>query len=239
MCSSTPASPSPSTAAASSGTLPVSAGRPRRRPPWPRRAGHRSQRRSGTRYGDRAGRAWRGRRAAVPGCRAGERARGRRVDLEDLDFSELESIRDFAGRWRRRRVDVLVHNAGVLPSERLQTADGSEFTLATHLVGPFLLTHLLAPRLGEREAGSSSSSRGDVHAAPGPERRRLARADLRWRGGLRPDQARPGGALGAAGDPTGAPLQGSKAGPSGRRGAPPATTGRRSAGLRRRRGRAA
>jgi len=42
---------------------------------------------------------------------------------------------------------VLVHNAGVLPDERIETRDGLELTFATHVVGPHLLTRLLRPSL--------------------------------------------------------------------------------------------
>jgi NAD(P)-dependent dehydrogenase (short-subunit alcohol dehydrogenase family) len=44
-------------------------------------------------------------------------------------------------------VDVLVHNAGLLPLERQLTDEGLELTVATHLVGPHLLTKLLRPKL--------------------------------------------------------------------------------------------
>jgi NAD(P)-dependent dehydrogenase (short-subunit alcohol dehydrogenase family) len=36
-----------------------------------------------------------------------------------------------------------VHNAGVLPAERTETRDGHELTVATHVLGPHLLTHHL------------------------------------------------------------------------------------------------
>ena len=49
------------------------------------------------------------------------------------------------------RLDVLVNNAGVLTQERELSADGIELTLATNVIGPFLLTQLLVPVL-ERSA---------------------------------------------------------------------------------------
>jgi len=48
---------------------------------------------------------------------------------------------------------VLVNNAGVLTQERELSADGIELTLATNVIGPFLLTELLIPAL-ERSAPS-------------------------------------------------------------------------------------
>jgi NAD(P)-dependent dehydrogenase (short-subunit alcohol dehydrogenase family) len=44
-------------------------------------------------------------------------------------------------------VDVLVHNAGMLADDREETAQGHELTLATHVLGPLLLTCLLRPKL--------------------------------------------------------------------------------------------
>ena len=47
---------------------------------------------------------------------------------------------------------VLVNNAGIFSTERAVTSDGIEMTFAVNHVGPFLLTHLLAPLL---EKGAS------------------------------------------------------------------------------------
>ncbi len=69
------------------------------------------------------------------------------VHLALLDVSDLRAIRRFVRGLPARRVDVLVHNAGVLPDERLESADGFEMTFATHVAGPWLLTRLLIPRL--------------------------------------------------------------------------------------------
>ncbi|RMI27772.1 SDR family NAD(P)-dependent oxidoreductase [Nocardia stercoris] len=44
-------------------------------------------------------------------------------------------------------VDVVVHNAGVLPDRRTETRSGHELTLATHVLGPLRLTGLLLPAL--------------------------------------------------------------------------------------------
>jgi dehydrogenase/reductase SDR family protein 12 len=65
------------------------------------------------------------------------------------DLSELCSVRRFAERLvaQSPRLDVLVNNAGVLTEERSLSRDGIELTLATNVVGPFLLTKLLSPLL--------------------------------------------------------------------------------------------
>ena len=59
------------------------------------------------------------------------------------------SVRDLAERINATagRLDVLVHNAGVLPDERTLTDDGIELTFAVDVVAPFLLTQLLVPKL--------------------------------------------------------------------------------------------
>jgi dehydrogenase/reductase SDR family protein 12 len=49
----------------------------------------------------------------------------------------------------QRAVDTLVHNAGALHRERMESVDGIELTLATHVVGPFKLTSMLRPLLAK------------------------------------------------------------------------------------------
>lgn len=71
----------------------------------------------------------------------------RSLELVRLDVSDLGDVRRVAGALGEKPVDVLVHNAGVLPDRSVTTADGLELTLATNLVGPFLLTGLLRPAL--------------------------------------------------------------------------------------------
>lgn len=63
-----------------------------------------------------------------------------------LDMSSLAAIRRYAGSMTAP-IDMLVHNAGILPDHRTPTGEGLESTWATNLVGPFLLTELLRPRL--------------------------------------------------------------------------------------------
>ena len=71
------------------------------------------------------------------------------------DLSEMRSVRRFAAEFAERspRLDVLVNNAGVLTPERSLSADGIELTLATNVLGPFLLTKLL---VGPLEASAPS-----------------------------------------------------------------------------------
>ncbi len=82
-----------------------------------------------------------------------ERTGNRRVTVEAVDLSDLSSVRAAAERLSASPVDVLVHNAGLLPDERIETADGLELTFATHVAGPHLLTKLLRERLQQSEDG--------------------------------------------------------------------------------------
>lgn len=76
-----------------------------------------------------------------------EQTGSRRVAVEQLDVADLAAVREVGARLSVAPVDVLVHNAGVLPAERTLTRDGLEATWATHVVGPHLLTTLLRSAL--------------------------------------------------------------------------------------------
>jgi NAD(P)-dependent dehydrogenase (short-subunit alcohol dehydrogenase family) len=73
------------------------------------------------------------------------------VRLEIADLSLTTEIRSLADRLLANEpaIHVLVNNAGTLFVERSETAEGIESTLATNLLGHFLLTNLLIPRLVE------------------------------------------------------------------------------------------
>jgi dehydrogenase/reductase SDR family member 12 len=83
--------------------------------------------------------------------RIAERSGNDDVHVGLCDLSKLASVRHFARRFQDQasRLDVLVNNAGVLTDERALSADGIELTLATNVVGPYLLTNLLIPLLQE------------------------------------------------------------------------------------------
>jgi NAD(P)-dependent dehydrogenase (short-subunit alcohol dehydrogenase family) len=103
------------------------------------------------------------------------RTGSRRVSVEALDVSDLATVREVGARLASGRVDVLVHNAGVLPDERSETKDGLELTFATHVAGPHLLTRLLRPAL-ER----SDDARVIWVSSGGMYTRRLNLADPQW-----------------------------------------------------------
>ncbi|MGI9659002.1 MAG: SDR family NAD(P)-dependent oxidoreductase [Gaiellaceae bacterium] len=71
------------------------------------------------------------------------------------DLGDFDQIRAAAAHVAECEtvVDVLIHLAGVLPSRRVETAAGVELTLATHLLGPWVLTKGLRPRLAAAGSG--------------------------------------------------------------------------------------
>ena len=70
---------------------------------------------------------------------------GARLAVDELDVSSLADVRAYAAAFEGP-LHVLVHNAGVMPPQREETAEGHERMLATHVLGPHLLTRLLRPR---------------------------------------------------------------------------------------------
>jgi dehydrogenase/reductase SDR family member 12 len=66
------------------------------------------------------------------------------ADLEDLD-----AVRSFAREFRatHERLDVLIHNAGVIHPRYRTDAAGTELTILGQVIAPFLLTRLLVPAL--------------------------------------------------------------------------------------------
>jgi retinol dehydrogenase 12 len=74
-----------------------------------------------------------------------------RVSLMLADLAVQSEVRGLAEEFRERydRLDVLVNNAGIVQSKRIETPDGLELTLAVNHLAPFLLTNLLLDLLKE------------------------------------------------------------------------------------------
>jgi dehydrogenase/reductase SDR family member 12 len=102
------------------------------------------------------------------------------VRCELVDISLRRSVRACAERLLSsgEPVHVLVHNAGVLPAERRETAEGLELTFATNVLGPHLLTRLLRERLV-----ASAPARVVFVSSGGMYTRRLDVDDLQSRAG--------------------------------------------------------
>ncbi|MBS1117805.1 MAG: dehydrogenase/reductase [Deltaproteobacteria bacterium] len=97
------------------------------------------------------------------------------IELDLVDVSELASVRRFVERARLPAVHVVVHNAGVLPHERVLTSDQLELCFATHVVGPHLLTRLL-----ERPLRAGGDARVIWVSSGGMYTQRLELDDLDW-----------------------------------------------------------
>ncbi|MCD2195961.1 SDR family NAD(P)-dependent oxidoreductase [Actinomycetospora endophytica] len=74
--------------------------------------------------------------------------------VEELDLSDLASVRRFAARVGA--VDVLVNNAGLMAIPQQRTTDGFEMQFGTNVLGHFALTGLLLDRLTDRVVWMSS-----------------------------------------------------------------------------------
>jgi len=86
------------------------------------------------------------------------------------DMGDHDSVRRAAAELLATydRLDVLIHNAASLSHERRASPDGTELTVATQVVGPFLLTSLLLERLRKSAPGRviTVSSGGMYTASP-------------------------------------------------------------------------
>jgi NAD(P)-dependent dehydrogenase (short-subunit alcohol dehydrogenase family) len=105
-------------------------------------------------------------RAQVPGAA---------VEVVELDLADLASVRRCGEALgaRGESLDVLLNSAGVMQQSpvRRTTRDGFEETLATNVLGPFLLTKLLLPSLRRAPAARvvNVSSRMHLPGSRGPE----------------------------------------------------------------------
>lgn len=77
-----------------------------------------------------------------------------RVKLYKLDLADLSSVRGCARRLNQELdgLDVLINNAGVVPTRQQHTADGFEMQFGVNYLAPVLLTHLLLPLLQQSNA---------------------------------------------------------------------------------------
>jgi NAD(P)-dependent dehydrogenase (short-subunit alcohol dehydrogenase family) len=104
-----------------------------------------------------------------------EQTGNREVSLEVLDVADLSEIRARAPALAADPIYALVHNAGSLASAREETSEGLESTLATHVVGPHLLTKCLRPALE-----ASGDARVVWVSSGGMYTRRVELEDAEW-----------------------------------------------------------
>ncbi|MGB0621216.1 MAG: SDR family NAD(P)-dependent oxidoreductase [Myxococcota bacterium] len=120
-------------------------------------------------------------------CRNAERAQtaaerirevtgSRRVSWRTVDMSDLTSVEAACAELANEPVDVLVHNAGVLPDDRVESKEGLELTFATHVAGPHLMTARLRKALE-----ASDDGRVIWVSSGGMLTTRLQVADPQWR----------------------------------------------------------
>jgi dehydrogenase/reductase SDR family protein 12 len=88
-------------------------------------------------------------RGAAAQARIGAEAGHSRVYLEAIDLSSQASVRACAQRITTQtpQLHILINNAGDAFEQRGLSVDGVELTLATNVLGPFVLTQALLPLL--------------------------------------------------------------------------------------------
>ena len=107
---------------------------------------------------------------------------GAKVDVMELDLSNLASVRGFSDAFhlKHQALDVLCNNAGVMAIPYRQTADGFEMQFGTNHLGHFALTGLLLDRLLATEGARV------VNVSSGAHRMGKIRFDdLQWKNGYR------------------------------------------------------
>ena len=107
-------------------------------------------------------------------------ATGAEVTHQIADLASMAEVADLADRLlaAEPRIDVLINNAGALFNERFVTEEGLERSLATNLLGHFILTNRLIPRLIE-----SAPSRIVNMSSGGMYSERIAVDDLQFESG--------------------------------------------------------
>jgi dehydrogenase/reductase SDR family member 12 len=91
---------------------------------------------------------------------------GNHFELWECDVSDLESVARFAADYshQQTRLDGIVHNAGAMPPERAESAQGVELSMALHVLGPIAMTEALLPQLKGRDARVIFVTSGGMYA---------------------------------------------------------------------------
>lgn len=79
------------------------------------------------------------------------RVPGASLVVDRCDISDLDDVRRFVDALVEdlggAPVSAVVHNAGAMPPERTESAQGHEMTMALHVLGPVAMTEQLLPHL--------------------------------------------------------------------------------------------
>lgn len=127
-------------------------------------------------------------KAAAAADRIRAAAPAARIRTGVLDLARLASVRAFAAAELAdtRPIDLLINNAGVMAlPERRVSPDGHELQFATNVLGPFVLTGLLLPRILEAPVPRVVTVSSYAHTIGGP----VPIEDLESEHGYRPTRA--------------------------------------------------
>ncbi|MGB3485430.1 MAG: SDR family NAD(P)-dependent oxidoreductase [Mycobacterium sp.] len=105
---------------------------------------------------------------------------GAQVIEEVCDVSDLDAVRAWTADLSARVPSLrgLVHNAGAMPPDRAESPQGHEVQLATHVLGPHLMTEQLLPLLAAAHGASVVwMSSGGMYTTP------LVADDIEFRDG--------------------------------------------------------
>ncbi|MGW0502494.1 SDR family NAD(P)-dependent oxidoreductase [Micromonospora sp. NPDC003241] len=88
-------------------------------------------------------------------------ASGERPETFRADFAALDDVRRLAEQVRAAydRIDVLANNAGAIVLQPITTVDGFELSIQANHLAPFLLSNLLADRVGRMVVTASGAHR--------------------------------------------------------------------------------
>ncbi len=86
------------------------------------------------------------------------------------DLADLTSVAEFTREFLASDtpLDGIVHNAGVLPSQRETSAQEHELTMAVHVLGPVAMTEQLLPALRAHQARVILVTSGGMYTQPLP-----------------------------------------------------------------------
>jgi NAD(P)-dependent dehydrogenase (short-subunit alcohol dehydrogenase family) len=111
-----------------------------------------------------------GAHVVVPARRPELARRAVDAEVDELDLSDLASVRAFADRFLAsgRRIDILITNAGIMRTPETRVGPGWELQFATNHLGHFVLVNRLRPAFTDGTRVVSVSSAGHH------------RSDIRW-----------------------------------------------------------